>query len=84
MTHTINAAINALELDKLEFAHCIAALDEEEYNDFPLPEYEKEAILLRMALLQREMDFLESCIISGLLAIDNELTTLLKPKNEVQ
>ena len=83
MTDPINAAINQLEQDKLEFAWCISALEEEEYNDFPVPEYEKQSILLKMTLLQRQMDFLESCIISGLLAIDNELTLLINPKNEV-
>jgi hypothetical protein len=83
MTDQINAAINQLELDKLEFAHCISALEEEEYNDFPVPDYEKQVILLRMALLQREMDFLESCIISGLLALETDFTDLIKPKDEV-
>jgi|GEM_PF-4865229 len=67
MSFNLDAAIRERQIMEDEFMFCVAGLQQEVYDDFPLPEEEKAAALLRMSLLRMNINFLDSCIISGLL-----------------
>ncbi|MGZ3983413.1 MAG: hypothetical protein ACXVJE_19450 [Mucilaginibacter sp.] len=77
MTETINAAISEMELSKLEFKQFHEALNDKKY---PVEGYEKKCIIIRMTLLEQNIDFLTRCIIHDLTLIPTEvLIPLIKP-----